>query len=159
MSALKFFHWLAQTHIGIAMRDSTWAFAIVEIGHLIALAVFGGAILLLDLRLLGFGFTTQPAPRVAREFLPITIGGVVAMFLTGSLLLASGPMRYYYNTPFRIKMALFLIALLFHFTLQIKVARQNPEEDHSTSGRKAAGAISLLLWFSIGVAGRAIGYF
>jgi hypothetical protein len=47
MSGLKFFHWLAQTHIGVVMRDSTWAFAIVEIGHLIALAVFGGAILLL----------------------------------------------------------------------------------------------------------------
>jgi hypothetical protein len=159
MSALKFFHWLAQTHIGIAMRDSTWAFAIVEIGHLIALAVFGGAILLLDLRLLGFAFTTQPAPRVAREFLPITVAGVVAMFLTGSLLLASGPMRYYYNTPFRIKMWLFFIALFFHFILQIKVAQQNPQHDHSTPGRKAAGAISLLLWLSIGVAGRAIGYF
>jgi hypothetical protein len=159
MSALKFFHWLAQTHIGIAMRDSTWAFAIVEIGHLIALAVFGGAILLLDLRLLGFGFTSQPAPRVAREFLPITVGGVVAMFLTGSLLLASGPMRYYYNTPFRIKMWLFFIALFFHFILQIKVARQSPQQDQSTPGRKAAGAISLLLWLSIGLAGRAIGYF
>jgi hypothetical protein len=159
MSGLTFFHWLAQTHIGVVMRDSTWAFAIVEIGHLIALAVFGGAILLLDLRLLGFAFTSQPAPRVAREFLSITVAGVVVMFLTGSLLLASGPMRYYYNTPFRIKMWLFLIALLFHFTLQIKVAQQNPEQDHSTSGRKAAGAISLLLWFSIGVTGRAIGYF
>jgi hypothetical protein len=159
MSALNFFHWLAQTHIAIAMRDSTWAFAIVEIGHLIALAVFGGAILLLDLRLLGFGFTAQPASRVAHELLPITVGGVVVMFLTGSLLLASGPMRYYYNTPFRIKMWLFFIALFFHFTLQIKVARQNAQQDHSTSGRKAAGAISLLLWLSIGVAGRAIGYF
>ncbi len=159
MSALKFFHWLAQTHIGIAMRDSTWAFAIVEIAHLIALAVFGGAILLLDLRLVGLGFTTQPAPQVAREFLPITAGGVAVMFLTGSLLLASGPMRYYYNTPFRIKMWLFFIALFFHFILQIKVARQDPEYDQSTLGRKAAGAISLLLWLSIGVAGRAIGYF
>jgi hypothetical protein len=159
MSALKLFHWLAQTHIGIAMRDSTWAFAIVEIGHLIALAVFGGAVLLLDLRLLGFAFTAQPASRVAREFLSITVAGAIVMFLTGSLLLASGPMRYYYNTPFRIKMGLFLIASFFHFTLQIKLTRQNPQQDHSTSGRKAAGAISLLLWFSIGVAGRAIGYF
>ena len=159
MSGLKFFHWLAQTHIGVVMRDSTWAFAIVEIGHLIALAVFGGAILLLDLRLLGFAFTSQPAPRVAREFLSITVAGVVVMFLTGSLLLASGPMRYYYNTPFRIKMWLFLIALLFHFTVQIKVAGQDPRQDHSTRGRKAAGAISLLLWCSIGIAGRAIGYF
>jgi hypothetical protein len=159
MSFLHFFHWLAHTHIGIAMRDATWAFAIVEILHLIALAFFGGAILLLDLRLMGIGFTSQPAPQVAREFLPITIGGVIVMFLTGSLLLASGPMRYYYNTPFRIKMWLFFIALIVHFTLQIKIASRDPAKYKTTLGLKVAGALSLLLWSSIGIAGRAIGYF
>lgn len=159
MSTLQLFHWLAQTHIGIAMRDSTWAFAIVEIGHLLALAVFGGAILFLDLCLLGFGFTTQPVPQVARELLPLTVTGVIVMFVTGSLLLASGPMRYYYNTPFRIKMGLFFIALFFHFTLQTGIARQDSQRDSSTQWRKVAGAISLLLWLSIGLAGRAIGYF
>lgn len=159
MSFLPLFHWLAHTHIGIAMRDATWAFAIVEIVHLIALAIFGGAILLLDLRLMGIGFTSQPAPQVAREFLPITLGGVVVMFLTGALLLASGPMRYYYNTPFRIKIWLFFLAVIVHFILQINVARRDPTQDRATLGQKAAGAISLLLWSSIGIAGRAIGYF
>lgn len=159
MSFLPFFHWLAQTHIGIAMRDATWAFAIVEIVHLIALAIFGGAILLLDLRLMGIGFTSQPAPQVAREFLPATIGGAIVMFLTGSLLLASGPMRYYYNTPFRIKMWLFFFAVILHFVLQIRVALRNPSQDRSTLAQRMAGAISLLLWSSIGIAGRAIGYF
>jgi hypothetical protein len=159
MSFLPLFHWLAQTHIGISMRDATWAFAIVEIVHLIALAIFGGAVLLLDLRLMGIGFTSQSASRVAREFLPITLGGIAVMFLTGTLLLASGPMRYYYNTPFRIKMWLFFFAVIVHFTLQIKVARRNRTQDRATLGQKAAGAISLLLWSSIGIAGRAIGYF
>jgi hypothetical protein len=159
MSILVFFHWLAQTHIGIVMRDSTWAFAIVEIGHLLGLAVFGGAVLFVDARLLGFGFTTQSTPQVARELLPITAVGVAVMLVTGSLLLASGPMRYYYNTPFRIKMWLFFIALFFHFTLQIAVARQDSQQDRSSPARKAAGAVSLLLWFGIALAGRAIGYF
>jgi hypothetical protein len=159
MSFLPFFHWLAQTHIGIAMRDSTWAFAIVEIVHLVALAIFGGAILFVDSRLIGIRFTAQPAPQVARELLPVTVGGVAVLFVTGSLLLASGPMRYYYNTPFRIKMALFFIAVIFHFILQIGVARRDPINDSSSLGRKTAGAFSLLLWASIGIAGRAIGYF
>jgi len=159
MSFLSFFHWLAQTHIGIAMRDATWAFAIVEIVHLVALAIFGGAILLLDLRLMGLGFTSQPAPHVAREFLPITAGGAIVMFLTGSLLLASGPMRYYYNTPFRIKMWLFLFAVIVHFILQIKVARRDTTHERTTPGQRAAAFLSLFLWAGIGIAGRAIGYF
>ena len=68
-------------------------------------------------------------------------------------------MRYYYNTPFRIKMGLFVLATIVHFTLQIRVSRQDPVEGRATPGQKAAGAISLLLWSSIGIAGRAIGYF
>ncbi len=159
MSFLPFFHWLSLTGIGIAMRDSTWAFAIVEIVHLVALAIFGGAILMLDLRFLGFGFTSQPAPQVARSFLPITATGLLVLFITGALLLASGPMRYFYNTPFRIKMWLFFIAVIFHFVLQVKVARRDPAVDVTTAGRKAAGALSMLLWASIAIAGRAVGYF
>lgn len=159
MSTLTFFHWLAQTTIAIYMRDSTWGFAIVEIFHLLSLAVFGGAVLFVDLRILDFAFVTQPASRVVREFLPFTIGGIVAMFISGSLLLASGPMRYYYNTAFRIKIWLFFIALVFHFTLQARVARDKSDRRNSAIWRKSAAVTSLLLWISIGLAGRAIGYF
>jgi hypothetical protein len=159
MSFLPFFHWLAHTPLGIAMRDSTWGFAIVEIGHLITLAVFGGAILFVDLRLLGWALPSYPAPLVAREFLPITLGGVIVMFASGFLLLASGPMRYYYNTPFRVKMGLFFIALIFHFAMQISIARRDPQSDRETIWRKGAAALSLALWAAIGISGRAIGYF
>ena len=44
MSLLRLCHWLGRTHLGLFMRNSTYAFAVVEIGHLLALAVFGGAI-------------------------------------------------------------------------------------------------------------------
>lgn len=140
------------------MRDSTWDFAIVEVGHLLALAVFGGAILLVDLRLLGVSFRTQPASQVARELLPLTVGGVIVMFVSGFLLVANGPVRYYYNPAFRLKMELFLFALFFHFFLQIRVAHQVPSEEKNSLWIKAGAVISLMLWLSIGVAGRAIGY-
>lgn len=159
MSFLSFFHWLAATHLGIAMRDSTWAFAIVEIVHLLSLAVFGGAILFVNMRLLGVNFTSQPAPRVMQELMPLAIGGVIVMFVTGTLLLSSGPMRYYYNTPFRFKMYLFFIALVFHFVLQARVARIDVEKFHPTALLKAAALLSMFLWAGVGVSGRAIGYF
>jgi hypothetical protein len=159
MSFIHLFSWLAHTHIALAMRDSTWAFAIVEIVHLIGLTVFGGAVLFVDLRLMGFSFGEQPVSQVARELLPVTLVGVIVMFVTGVLLLASGPMRYFYNTPFRIKMWLFFIALIFHFVLQIRVSRKKPEWNRYASALRVAGATSLLLWLSIGMAGRAIGYF
>ena len=158
MSLLSFCHWLSHSRIGIIMRDSTWDFAIVEVGHLLALALFGGAVLLVNLRFLGLGFKTQSASEVARELLPLTGGGVMVMLMSGFLLVANGPVRYYYNPAFRIKMALFVLALFFHFALQIAVAHQRPGREKSSVWLKVGAAFSLLLWFSIGVAGRAIGY-
>ena len=144
--------------MGVAMRDSTWGFAIVEIGHLLALAVFGGAVLLVDLRFLGLGLRTQSVARVARELLPVTAGGLGVMLVSGFLMVANGPVRYYYNPAFRLKMILFLIALLFHFALQVTVARRQPEPSQHSRWLKAGAVFSLILWFGIGVAGRAIGY-
>jgi hypothetical protein len=158
MSLLKFCHWLGRTHLGLFMRNSTYAFAVVEIGHLLALAVFGGAILLVDLRFLGVAFKLQPTSQVARELLPLTAGGLLAMSFTGVLLFMGGTMRYYHNPAFRLKMLLFVIALVFHFALQIRVARQVPELSSNSRWLKFGSVVSLLLWFTIGLAGRAIGY-
>ncbi len=151
-------HWIGKTHLGIFMRDSTYAFAVVEIVHLLALAVFGGAILLIDLRFLGVVFRSQPSSQIAKELLPLTAGGVVAMFVSGFLLFMGGTMRYYHNPAFRLKMLLFVVALVFHFALQIREARRAPCPDHSSWSLKAAALVSLVLWLSIGLAGRAIGY-
>ena len=158
MTVLAFCHWLATTPVGATMRSSTWDFAIVEVGHLLALAVFGGAVLLLDLRFLGLGFRSQPVSEVARELLPLTGGGVIVMFVSGVLLVANGPVRYYFNPAFRIKMILFVVALVFHFILQFVAARPVPAGERNSIWLKTGGVLSLLLWLSIGVAGRAVGY-
>ena len=158
MSLLKFCHWIGRTHLGIFMRDSTYAFAIVEICHLLALAVFGGAILLVNLRFLGVAFKLQPISLGARELLPLTGGGVVAMFISGFLLFMGGSMRYYHNPAFRLKMILFVVALVFHFFLQVRASRQSSELSLNSNLLKLGSVVSLLLWFSIGLAGRAIGY-
>jgi hypothetical protein len=158
MSLLAFCHWVAKTHIGIAMRDSSWDFAVVEIFHLLALAIFGGAVLLVDLRLLDLAFKDLPRRQIAREFLPFTVGGVVAMVVSGYLMFANGPVRYYFNPAFRLKIALFLLATVVHFALQIWTAYRSSEKSVSTLWSRGASVASLLLWFAIGLAGRAIGY-
>jgi uncharacterized membrane protein len=159
MSPLSVFHWLGSTSFGVAMANSTWGFAVVELFHLLAMAILGGAILVLDLRLMGLAFGSLQISKTAREFLPITLGATLVMFISGVLMLASSPMRYYYNTPFRIKLWLFLFVLLFHFALQFWLARKGALCDLSGKRYRIAGAASLLIWVSIAVAGRAVGYF
>jgi hypothetical protein len=122
------------------------------------LAIFGGAILLVNLRFLNLAFRMQPASQVAQELLPLTAGGVVATFISGLFLFLGGSVRYYHNPAFRLKIVLFLIALLFHFILQIRTARQAPVQGNTSLWLKVSAVVSLLLWFTIGLAGRAVGY-
>jgi len=155
MIMLTLFHWLAKTSLAIALRDSTWAFAIIEVIHLLTLAIFGGAVLMVDLRLLGIGLKTQSRSQVSRELFPIVLIGLGVMLVSGFLLLASGPMRYYYNPAFRIKLVLFTVATIFQIALQQRAGRA---EEQQVRGFYIGAVVSLLLWLSIGLAGRAIGY-
>ena len=70
MSLLPFFQWLADrrsgrsfvenTGLALTLRDSAWAFAVIEATRLLALSVMGGAVLLVDMRLLGAELTGRP---------------------------------------------------------------------------------------------------
>jgi hypothetical protein len=80
------------------------------------------------------------------------------MFISGFLLFMGGSMRYYHNPAFRFKMLLFMVALVFHFYLQIKVSRQASGVTRDSKWLKLGAVVSLALWFAIGLAGRAIGY-
>ena len=53
--------------LSTAISSSTWAFAVIESVHLLALSVIGGAVLMVDLRLLGFGLRRQRIADVARD--------------------------------------------------------------------------------------------
>ncbi len=80
------------------------------------------------------------------------------MLASGVLMYAGGPMRYYHNPAFQLKMALFLAALAVHFSMQIVVARSGEEERERKRLFQAAAVASLLLWFAVGFCGRVIGY-
>ena len=52
---LPFFQWCETLWLGQFVVDSNWLFPVIEAVHLLALAVLGGAVLVVDLRLLGLG--------------------------------------------------------------------------------------------------------
>jgi len=70
MSLLPFFQWCYQTAIGEAIRESTWLFPIIEAFHLVGLGLTAGAVLIVDLRLLGMGLSRQPVGQLAAAVEP-----------------------------------------------------------------------------------------
>ena len=67
---LAFCEWCNASFFGHAIRDSVWAFPFVEIFHLLALAILGGSMLVLNMRLVGIGFRTDSVSILARELRP-----------------------------------------------------------------------------------------
>ncbi len=141
--------------VGNAIRSSLWAFAVIESVHLLGLSAIGGAVLLVDLRLLGLGLKRQTVAQVARDAQPWLVGSLVVMLTTGVALFLSESIKCYYSTPFWVKMTSLALAIVFTFTVRKRVAMA---VEPRPIWQKAVALASLLLWFMVGASGRWIGF-
>jgi hypothetical protein len=152
-----FFQWCEATALGTAIRTSPWAFAVIESVHLLGLSVIGGAVLLVDLRLLGFGLKSQRIADLARVAFPWLVGSLIVMLLTGFGLFLSEPTKCYYSQPFWVKMTSLALAILFTFTIRYRVTLAD-ETRVRPIWFKLVALVSLALWFGVGAGGRWIGF-
>ncbi len=157
ISLLPAFQWLQSTFIGQAIRHSAALIALLEIIHLIGLALLIGTILMVDLSLLGLGIGRQPVSRTARELNLFTVMGLIIMLASGPLILCSEAVRCYKTPAFWVKMALLAIAITFHFTIHRRVTLAEPPEPHLNA--RLVASLSLALWFGVALAGKGIAIF
>jgi uncharacterized protein DUF6644 len=154
---LPFFQWCESTALGTAIRMSPWAFAVIESVHLLGLAVIGGAVLLVDLRMLGFGLTNQRIAELAGAVFPWLVGSLVVMLLTGVALFLSEPLKCYDSRAFWVKMISLGLAMLFTFSIRRAVTMAD-ETRVRPIWFKLVALVSLALWFGVGGGGRWIGF-
>ena len=140
------------------MRGLPWLFPIIASIHLMGLAVIGGAVLVADLRLLGFGLSRQPVALVARDAERWRIAGLLLMVPTGILQFMCFATKYYFLKFFWVKMASLFLVLVFTFSVRRKmVAMADVSPIHRGRSRLAA-LVSLSLWTTVAVGGRWIGF-
>ena len=152
-----FFQWADASWIGTTVRNSRYWFPILELFHLFALTILLGTTLLLSLRLLGVLMPKQPMRELAHELAPWMRWSIVVVLISGLCMFFSGALRYYTNISFAIKMVLLFAALVFHFAYFRRIV-QRDESSVSPAAVKLAGIGALVLWFSVGLAGRSIGF-
>lgn len=138
------------------IRDSTWAFALIEVFHLFGLTLLLGTLTVLNLRLFGWGLKGYPLKSVAADALPWTFVGMAVSITSGILLFLSEAMKCYGSLPFFVKMGLLAAALLFTFTFHRHLTKADAP---SPAVSKCAACVSVMLWFGVGLAGRAIAFF
>lgn len=155
MDVLAFFEWCESTGLGLMVRESVWLFPVIEAVHLLGLSLLGGALLIVDPRLLGAGLTRTPAALLARQVRPWLTAAVVVMISTGVLLFLSEAVKCYYSQAFWVKITTLPLAIAFTYAVRQKVA-----EAEATSRTTAAltGVASIALWVVVAAAGRWIGF-
>jgi hypothetical protein len=147
--------WIQATDFFTYLRGSKYSYPVILSLHMVALAFFGGMILMTDMRLLGVSMREVSVPDMIDQLrVPKRIGFILAA-VCGILLLCCKAEEYYYNVFFRTKLVLFALVAVHALIFRRRVynnASPLPGEV------KAAAWFSLLLWIAVVCAGRGIGY-
>jgi hypothetical protein len=157
MSLLAFFQWCYDTGVGDSIRNSSWLFPVIEAVHLLGFGLTLGAVLIVELRLLGTGLNRQSVSQLAANAQPWLLGGIVLMFASGIPLFLSEAIKAYYSFAFWIKMSSLFLVLFYTFTLRRRITRTNLASERPMLVRSLA-IVSLSLWFGVAWGGRWIGF-
>jgi len=156
MDLLPFFQWMGSIPLSTYVLGHTWPAPIVQVIHLVAVAVFVGALIVVDMRLLGRGFTARPLADVARDAQPWLIGAFILLFITGLPSLTSTALKQYYSPFFWWKMEALLLGVIFTFTVRRKII-QSDEARLGSVWPKVVGIMSIAIWTSVTIGARLIG--
>lgn len=154
---------IENSSLGHAVRAlGGWGYAWINLAHLLSIATLFGAILILDLRLLGWRAHIRLTD-VSALTLPFALAGFAGAVLSGICMLSANASEYQGNPVLLLKFAALLLALANAGVVRripAWQARANPESGsvgHSNL-LVACGVVSLVSWLTVIAAGRMIAY-
>ncbi len=159
---VEFMTWLEASALGHTMRESgVWTYGVVNLLHILGVASLFGAVLVLDLRLLGVG-QQVPLPFITQATIPVATAGFALAAASGICLLATKATEYVGNPFLYIKFPAIGLGILNIIVLSSLSAWKERKIRELTSRERSqlavAGGISLLCWLTAITAGRMIGY-
>ena len=145
-----------------ALRAARWVYPLVNAGHIAGLALLVGAILPLDLRLLGV-WRSVPLALLARVLVPTAMAGLALAAISGLLLFSVSAGKYAATPLFWLKLGLIAAAvanaLLLRRSAEWTLALvPDLPQDGPGARLRAAGALSAVLWLAALVCGRLLAY-
>ena len=152
---------LEQSPFAAAIRQSVWIYPAANVGHIVMLAIFAGALTVMDLRLLGGLAATAPGRLIARARW-FVVAALAGMAVSGFLLFSAEASHVSLNPVFQLKFALIGAGLLNVALYEFGAKRQVdalPPGATIPAGARMVGALSLAIWLAVAACGRSIAYF
>ena len=151
-------NWIATTPLADTLKASALFYMIVNATHILGIGLLLGAILPLDLRLLGV-FRAAPLAIVGPFLSRCAALGLSLAIVTGAMLFTVRPLEYAGNPAFLAKLCLLLFGLANVLACHGGGAwRQSLEQGEARGWARLFAALSSLTWLSALLAGRWIGF-
>lgn len=148
-------HWLRETPLGVAMRETPGIFPATEMAHFIGLSLLIGVMIVVDLRVIGL--FKQTSYESVLKLLPLAILGFAINLVSGIAFITCNPMLYLTNPAFFAKMGVIALggvnALWFTFAEHRLIAGLPNDAAAPAAARVMAGA-SLGMWLLVILLGR-----
>ncbi len=149
---------LAATPVARLLIMSSTAYLLVNAAHILSIGMLFGAILALDLRLLGLA-RAVPLPLIAPYLSRLAGTGLALAIVTGLCLFSVRPVEYAANPAFLWKLGLIGLGLLNVLTVHYSSGWTAVLGSGSISpSLRISAAVSLATWTSAVIAGRWIGF-
>jgi hypothetical protein len=159
MSIISTLEWIESTDLSTAIREGALSYPILGGIHLLGIALFGGMVLVTNLRLLGWAMQLRPVSDLVQQFRPWKRAGFIVVVASGLLLAWAEPLKLYRSPSFWIKMALLLLVGVHAFVFRAGVYGSTAKLDEAlTAQARLAAALSLILWGGLILAGRLIAF-
>jgi len=152
--------WIEHSALATAMRQELWLYPSVEILHIWGFVMLVGTIAILDLRLLGLS-RQIPVRLLARHLLPWTLGALIVIVPTGTLMFMAHAGDFISNRAFLLKLALIFTAAINAAMFHLGTLRSVGRWDSGVATPPAAklhAALSLIIWMGVIACGRLLAY-
>lgn len=158
MNVLAFFQWLDTSILADVSKAYGGVFAVVQMFHLLGLAVMGGTVILSDLRLLGVVMTGVPSKVVVENTHKLFTVALVVLILSGVFMASAVSLKLYYNEAFWAKMAGLGLGILFVYGIRKPLLLRFDHENINPWALRLTALCSMTIWFTVAASGRWIGF-
>jgi hypothetical protein len=150
--------WLDASAVSQALSASIWIYPLINAGHILGLALLIGAIVPLDLRMLGAWAHVDPGD-LNSVLTPVALTGLITALICGFLLFSTQPQDYSRSTLFVSKMLLLLTAVANAlWTRRSRAWKHWLQHSNTSLALRCHAFVSLLIWPLVALLGRLIGY-
>jgi uncharacterized membrane protein SirB2 len=153
--------WISNTRLSLAIGTHFWVIPILQVLHILAIAMAFGSVLMINMRILGLSGGSRTMTQTVRRFVPWIWWSLLVLIVTGIGMIMGEPIRELVNPIFWIKMILVVAMILLSLGFQATAGRHMATWETTHDGRVSVriGAVGIiLLWCAIMAAGRWIAY-